>query len=119
MQIQTVNLLTCIGAGLIFLFIMIAFIAWRYLNYREVLALAERGLAPPEKKRSGKATLRWGIAISAIGLALCLGLYPLGASFNDIYPFGLGPWMLLGIVPLFFGLSLILIYVLTYDREEK
>lgn len=119
MQTQTLTLLTCIGAGLIFLFTMIAIIVWRYLNYRERLALVERGLAPPEKKRDVKATLRWGLVISTIGLALCLGLYPLGVGFNDIYPYGLGPWMLLGIVPLFFGLSLILIYVLTYDREEK
>jgi hypothetical protein len=33
------------------------------------------------------------------------------------YPLGLGPWMLLGFIPLFFGLGLILVYVLT--REEK
>jgi Domain of unknown function (DUF6249) len=119
METQTISLLTCAGAGLIFLFATISIIVWRYLNYREALALAERGLVPVDKNKDGKATLRWGIAISAVGLALCLGLYPLGASFNDIYPYGLGPWMLLGLVPLFFGLSLILIYVLTYDRHEK
>jgi hypothetical protein len=119
METQTLTPLTCIGAGLIFLFTAIALIVWRYLNYREALALAERGLAPSKKKKDGKATLRWGIVISAIGLALCLGLYPLGAGFNNIYPYGLGPWMLLGMVPLFFGLALILIYVLTYDRQDK
>ncbi len=119
METQTITLLTCFGAGLIFLLATISIVVWRYLNYREALALAERGLLPSEKKKDSKAALRWGIAISAVGLALCLGLYPLGAGFNDIYPYGLGPWMLLGLVPLFFGLSLILIYVLTYDRREK
>ena len=119
MDTRTITLLTCAGAGLIFLFATVTLIVWRYLNYREALALAERGLVPSEKKKDGKTALRWGIVISAIGLALCLGLYPLGAGFNDVYPYGLGPWMLLRMVPLFFGLSLILIYVLTYDRQEK
>jgi hypothetical protein len=91
----------------------------RYINYRETLALAEKGLVRPQKQTDGKDTLRWGIVITAVGLALCVGLWPIGLlPGGDAYPLGLGPWMLIGIVPTFFGLALILIYVLTYDRQK-
>ncbi len=90
----------------------------RYINYRETLALAEKGLVRPQKQSDGKDTLRWGIAITAVGLALCAGLWPIGFVVGDTYPLGLGPWMLIGFVPTFFGLALILIYVLTYDRQK-
>jgi hypothetical protein len=80
--------------------------------------LAEKGLIHPQKQSDGKDTLRWGIVITAVGLALCVGLWPIGFLAGDTYPLGLGPWMLIGIVPTFFGLALILIYVLTYDRQN-
>lgn len=92
----------------------------RYLRYKETLALAERGLVRPEPSpRNGKDTLRWGVIITAVGLALCLGLYPLGFlnSFGSRFPLYFGPWMLLGLIPTFFGLGLILIYVLTYEDK--
>jgi hypothetical protein len=102
----------------------------RYLRYKETVALAERGLVRPERSpRDGKDILRWGVIITAMGLALCLGLYPFGflSSFGSRFPLYFGPWMLLGLIPTFFGLGLILIYVLTYEdkpprgesREEK
>jgi hypothetical protein len=91
----------------------------RYINYRETLALAEKGLVHPQKQRDGKDTLRWGIVITAVGLALCVGLWPIGFIPGiGTYPLGLGPWMLVGIVPTFIGLALILVYVLTYDRQK-
>ncbi len=101
----------------VFLFSLLAFM--RYMNYRETLALAEKGLVRPDRARgNGKDTLRWGIAIAAIGMALCLGLYPLGfLGGGSRFPLGFGPWMLAGLLPMFFGLGLILIYVLT--REDK
>lgn len=91
-------------------------LAFRYLNYRETLALAEKGLMRPPRQSNGSRTaLVWGIIIGAIGLALTFGLWPLG--FIGVgptnYPLGFGPWMLVGLVPLFFGLALILIHVLT------
>ncbi len=92
----------------------------RYLSYRETMALAEKGLVRPRRERAGgnKTVLVWGVVIAAIGLALLVGLWPLGLSGMGIdYPLGFGPWMLFGLLPLFFGLALILIYVLT--REEK
>jgi hypothetical protein len=93
--------------------IIFGFLAFlRYMNYRETIALAEKGLTRPETK-SKSGLLRWGIVITALGLALSLGLYPLGYSAGDIYPLHLGPWMLGGFVPLFLGLGLILLHVLT------
>jgi hypothetical protein len=112
-------------ASLAFFFLVFGFIALlRYLHYRETLALAEKGLVRGDLQRggNGKDTLRWGIAITALGLALCIGLYPLGfAGGRASFPFGFGPWMLAGLLPMFFGLALVLIYVLTRedDKEKK
>ncbi len=93
----------------------------RYMGYRETLALAEKGLLRPEPPRSnGKGALRWGIAITALGLAISLGIYPLGwVAGGGVYPLNFGPWMIVGLVPLFFGLGLILIHVLTYEDKSK
>jgi uncharacterized protein DUF6249 len=96
------------------LIVIFGFIAFmRYMNYRETLALAERGLARPETKTSTKGLLRWGILVTALGLALSLGLYFVGFASAGNYPLHLGPWMLGGFVPLFLGLGLILSHFLT------
>jgi hypothetical protein len=105
-----------------FFFIIFGFIAlMRYLSYKETLALAEKGLVRPERARgNGKGALIWGILVTAIGVALCFGLWPLGfliSGRDGGFPLGLGPWMLAAFLPMFFGLGLILVYVLT--REGK
>jgi hypothetical protein len=93
--------------------IIFGFLAFlRYINYKQTLALAEKGFAKPETK-SSKGLLRWGIIIAALGLALSLGLYTIGFGSGDNYPIHLGPWMLGGFVPLFLGLGLILVHYLT------
>ena len=95
------------------LLVIFGFLAFlRYMNYKETIALAEKGLTRPETK-SGKGLLRWGIVIAAIGFALSLGLYPIGFDAGEQYPLHLGPWMLGGFVPLFLGLGLILLHYLT------
>ncbi len=121
-------------------FAVFAFV--RYLRYKETMALAERGLLRPESRRRNRDTLRWGIVITMIGLGLICGLWPLGfiATTSDAvvegpapvpgsdagitvgetiespFPLGLGPWLVLGMVPFFFGLSLLIIYWLN-QRE--
>lgn len=112
------DIIPCIG-GLGFTALVFGFILLlRFLAYRETLALAEKGLVKPQRNGNSKSTLVWGIIITAVGLALMLGLWPLGYGFGGTnFPLGFGPWMLLGLVPTFFGVALILIYVLT--REEK
>jgi hypothetical protein len=95
------------------LIVIFGFLAFmRYINYKETLALAEKGLTRPETK-NGKGFLRWGIIVTALGFALSLGLYFVGFASAENYPLHLGPWMLGGFVPLFLGLGLILLYYLT------
>jgi hypothetical protein len=112
------DIIPCVG-GLGFVALVFGFILLlRFLAYRETLFLAEKGLVKPQRNGNGKNTLVWGIMITAVGLALILGLWPLGFGFGGtIFPLGFGPWMLLGLIPTFFGVALILIYVLT--REDK
>lgn len=92
----------------------------RYLSYRETMGLAEKGLVRADWLRgNGKDTLRWGIVIASVGLALCVGLYPLGfIGANTRWLLGLGPWMLAGLLPLFFGLGLILIWLVTREKDD-
>ena len=97
-------------AIVIVIFGFLAFL--RYMNYKETLALAEKGLAKSETK-SGKGLLRWGIIITSIGFALTLGLHFIGSDSPNDYPLHLGPWMLGGFVPLFLGIGLILLHYLT------
>lgn len=112
----------CLGFLGFFVLLFGFIVVMRFLGYRETLALAEKGLVRPDRVRgNGKDTLRWGIAIAAIGMALCVGLYPIGFLGGSRFPLGFGPWMLAGLLPMFFGLALILIYVLTREdkKEEK
>jgi len=104
--------------GFVFFFgTLFGFIAsMRYMGYRETLALAEKGLVKPER-RSGNGTLFWGIGFTSVGMALCLGLWPIGFFVGDRFPLGIGPWLIVGLLPLFCGLGLVLFFVLT--RETK
>ena len=106
------TLIACLGAVgiLVVIFGFLAFL--RYMNYKETLALAEKGLTKPETK-SNKSLLRWGIILASLGFALSLGLYFLGFNSPYDYPLHLGPWMLGGFVPLFLGIGLILVHYLT------
>ena len=109
------DIIPCLGVvgSLTVIFGFLAFL--RYMNYKETIALAEKGLTKPESK-SNQRLLRWGIVVTALGFALTIGLYTIGFASADNYPLHLGPWMLGGFVPLFLGLGLILIHYLT-ERE--
>lgn len=109
------DLVPVIGVSSV-LVLIFAFVAvMRYINYKETLALAEKGLVNAGQK-SAKGVLRWGIVVAALGVAFTLGLYPSGFAAGDEYPLHLGPWMMGGFVPLFLGLGLILVHYLT-DKE--
>jgi hypothetical protein len=116
-------LLLPLCCGLLFFVVLFAFLAvWRYLQYRETISLAEKGLLKIEggkqdTRGNGKGALRWGVVIASLGLALTVGLWPLGIYTS--YPLGLGPWMIGAFIPLFFGLGLILIYVLTKNGDKQ
>lgn len=115
-------LIVCAGTVGFFVVLFSFILLMRYLSYRETLALAEKGLVRPARSGgSGRGILIWGVVITAIGLALTLGLWPIGLSGSGpwTYPLGFGPWMLVGLIPLFFGLALMLIHVLTRGDEQK
>jgi len=110
------DLIPVIGVATI-LIVIFAFVAvMRYISYKETLFLAEKGLVRPEQK-AGKGLLRWGIVMAALGIAFTIGLYPFGYVTGEDFPLHLGPWMLVGFVPLFLGLGLVLLHYLT-EREN-
>ncbi len=115
---SSASLAICAGGVLIFLILFAFLIVLRYLNYRETLALAEKGLVRPQlESKNGKGNLKTGIILASIGVALMLGMAPFGAFSS--YPMGFGPWMIIGLLPLFIGLGLVLIHVVTREPKEK
>jgi len=82
----------------------------RYIAYKERVALAQLGFSLEALSRDAAAKTRgnrgvlWGGVITATsGLALLMGLGTLGV----------GVWLLVGLLPLFVGLGMVLIYFLT------
>ena len=100
--------------------VLLGFFAYlRYMRYKETIALAEKGLVHPRYESNGKGALRWGIALTGLGIALCLGLYPVGwLTSSGQFPLNFGPWMLVGLIPTFFGLSLIIVHYVTRERDS-
>ena len=101
-----------IGVSCVLIVIFGFIVSMRYIRYKETLALAEKGLVRPQQPAT-KGLLRWGVVSAALGIAFTLGLYPFGFATGEDYPLHLGPWMLVGFVPLFIGLGLILLHFLT------
>ena len=83
----------------------------RYISYKERVALAQLGfsledLSRDAAKKYGNRGVLWGGVITAMsGLALLLGLATLGT----------GAWLLAGLLPLFVGLGMVVIYFLTLE----
>lgn len=108
---------------LIALAIFLGFIALlRYIDHRERMALIERGINPHRSRglRRGVGVLRAGLIVAMVGLALTIGLYPLGymlpPSFTST-PLHFGPWLLPGLIPLGVGLALIISVYLGQDSR--
>ncbi len=103
-----------LGVAIVFSVPFGFFTLWRFLRYRETVALAKEGLLPPRQRRGSGDLLRWGVVVAIMGFGLTLGLWPLGAIIDpqvvDKVPLGLGPWMLIGILPMFLGLALIVLH---------
>jgi len=92
----------------------------RHLRHKETISMIEKGLIEPPATKNGKDSLRWGITITAIGMALCIGIYPFGYLAKDpVFPLNFGPWMLVGLLPTFFGLALIVTYYALRNDKEK
>ncbi|MFP3896454.1 MAG: hypothetical protein ACLFV5_06425 [Anaerolineales bacterium] len=95
---------------LLLLFVVLGFVTLnRYITYKERVAMMRSGF-PVEaihrdaQERQGNRGVLWGGVITAMsGLALLLSLATLG----------MGVWLLAGLLPLFVGLGIILIYHMT------
>jgi hypothetical protein len=94
----------------------------RYIEHRERMALISRGIDPNRlrRQRRGVGVLRAGLITAMVGLALTIGLYPLGfmVPFSTTgTPLHFGPWLLPGLIPLGVGSALVIGYYLGQDNQ--
>src|SRR6516164_10733911 len=94
----------------------------RYIEHRERMALIARGIDPNtmRRQRRGVGVLRAGLIIAMVGLALTIGLYPLGFMLPfpiTEAPLHFGPWLLPGLIPLGIGSALVTGYYLGPDNQ--
>ncbi len=109
---------------LIALAIFLGFIAvLRYIDHRERMAMIARGIDPYRRlrrRRHGTGLLRAGLIVAMVGLALTIGLYPLGYILPAVVtntPLHVGPWLLPGLIPLGVGAALVISYYLGQDAQ--
>jgi hypothetical protein len=123
------NTLLLLALG--WLAVLVAFLSFlallRYLDHRERMAMILRGITPPDKRHNRlprptlvrrAGVLQGGLITAMVGLALTVGLYPLGYILPPslVAPYHLGPWLLAGLIPLAVGGALILGHYLTPGR---
>lgn len=116
------------------LLVLLAFLSFlslrRYLEHRERMAMIARGITPPDKRRTTlpqhlfirrAGVLQAGLITAMVGLALTLGLYPIGfyVPLSLVGPYHIGPWLLAGLIPLAVGCALILGHYLTPGRPVE
>ncbi len=118
---------------------VLAFVIFRVLAHRERMEMIRHGMAPAYAQRDWKAaraatpmaaplvppddegcgadprrTLRKGITLTFIGLAILTGLSFIGMhDTGNGYVFHPGPWLLGGLIPMFIGIAQVLIAVLS------
>ncbi|HEY1352483.1 MAG TPA: DUF6249 domain-containing protein [Ktedonobacteraceae bacterium] len=115
------SILAALLAWLLALVIFLGFIVLlRYIDHRERMAMISRGIDPHRwrPKRRSTGVLRAGLITFMVGLALTVGLYPIGFLIPPTYtiPFRAGPWLLPGLIPLGVGSALIISYYLQDDQ---
>jgi hypothetical protein len=117
------SVLAALLGWLIALAIFLGFIAGlRYIDHRERMAMIARGLDPYRlrRRRRGTGLLRAGLIVGMVGLALTIGLYPLGYILPAVVtatPLHVGPWLLPGLIPLGVGAALVISYYLGQDSR--
>ena len=117
------GVLAALLAWLIALVIFLGFIALlRYIDHRERMAMIARGIDPyrPRRSRRGTGLLRAGLIVGMVGLALTIGLYPLGYILPAVVtatPLHVGPWLLPGLIPFAVGSALVISYYLGQDSR--
>jgi hypothetical protein len=116
------NIMLVIAGWLLALAIFFGFIVMlRYLQHREKMAMISKGINPEglRRQRRSRGMLRAGLIITMVGLALTIGLYPIGffLPLTLATPFHLGPWLLPGLIPLGVGIALIISYYLEQSSQ--
>ena len=117
------GVLAALLGWLIALAIFLGFIAGlRYIDHRERMAMIARGIDPYRlrRRRHGTGLLRAGLIVGMVGLALTIGLYPLGYILPAVVtatPLHVGPWLLPGLIPLGVGAALVISYYLGQDSR--
>lgn len=122
-----ITFLVCAGFVALFALGFGTLVLMRWFRHKETLVMIQQGMAPPEltKKQNGKGMLVWGIGIAFFGLAL-LGALTMLAFFVGL-PTGEGGgggvhFAILSAVPglviLFLGIALIIIYVVTRPAPD-
>lgn len=103
---------------LAFVFMLLVFLAfWRYLRYRETIALAKEGLIKPDEPDENEH-VAGALVFLAVGLALLVGLYPIGRSVaQGQFAWGLGPWLMPGFLFTFLGLALLAYHLVVRTNE--
>ena len=115
------EVLAALLSWLIALAIFLGFIALlRYIDHRERMALIAKGINPNHMRRTRRSVgiLRAGLIIAMVGLALTIGLYPLGYMLPPTFtstPLHVGPWLLPGLIPLAVGSALVISVYLGQD----
>jgi len=111
-------ILACVGIFGLFVVLLGFILLMRYMNYREKVKLAEKGVfsqdEPKTKPKKGLLIAGWIITLAGFIATIAFWLFGIsvtGSGYGYGFPFGLGPWVLLGLFPFLLGLILLLIYV--------
>jgi nitrogen fixation-related uncharacterized protein len=115
-------ILLCVGIAFVFILLVLFLLGMRYLNYRENIKMAEQGLISQPKPKRNRGFLIAGWIITGLGLIGTVILWLLGAlalGEGQYYPLALGPWVLIGLVPMAIGLFLLLLYVILAPAKNK
>ena len=111
-------ILACIGIFGFFVMLFGFLLLLRFINYREKVKLAEKGVfiqeEPKSKPKKGLLITGWIITMAGFIATIAFWLFGIsvtGSGYGYGFPFGLGPWVLLGLFPFLLGLILLLIYV--------
>jgi hypothetical protein len=113
----------CIGTIAFFTLVFGFIIILRWFRHREVMTQIQQGLVPGDhgpqtaNDRALRRLLGWGLGLAALGLALMIGLYPYGFVAPEPWPLHFGPWMVVGLAPLFIGLALLITYYLSREKR--
>lgn len=116
--------IACILAIAVFGVSVVLFAAYmRSLRHKEIMRMIDEGkMEVPVSKSplNGKTLFAAGIIFTMMGLALSLSLYPISYVEAANYPLHFAPWMAIGLLPLFFGLALIVIHQANLkDKEDS